>query len=362
MSNVVLNYIIRGFLRTFFIVIGIAYCFGLILNFLEEIEFFKNLNVNIILPFMLTSINVPSLIIKMLPFIIFISSLWFMLSIKNNKDLLTFKIFGYSNIKIFFILAVCAFLIGLVVLLLVNPITSKMSKYYEQVKSNYSRDVDHLINFKRDGLWIKEKINERHRFIYSKKIDGNYLKDLTILHLDKNSNLLQRILAVKADIRNNEWKLYDVKIYNSQDGVTNENEFEILTINSIYNSNKINSLFKNFDTMSFLDLSLNYNKLIESGYNKNFLIQNLHSLLILPFFLLLMTGIASILALGNLRKKNNLQMTFIGLILVIVVYYLKDFSIALGQIEKVPLALSIWAPIIALSLFTFIGVIQINEK
>ena len=151
-----------------------------------------------------------------------------------------------------------------------------MSKYYEQVKSNYSRDVDHLINFKRDGLWIKEKINERHRFIYSKKL-RDYLKDLTILHLDKNSNLLQRILAVKADIRNNEWKLYDVKIYNSQDGVTNENEFEILTINSIYNLNKINNLFKNFDTMSFLDLSLNYNKLIESGYNKNFLSQNLHS-------------------------------------------------------------------------------------
>ena len=46
-------------------------------------------------------------------------------------------------------------------------------------------------------------------------------------------------------------------------------------------------------------------------------------------------------------------MTFIGLILVIVVYYLKDFSIALGQIEKVPLALSIWAPIIALSLFFY---------
>ena len=35
-------------------------------------------------------------------------------------------------------------------------ITSKMSKYYEQVKSNYTRDVDHLINFKRDGLWIKK--------------------------------------------------------------------------------------------------------------------------------------------------------------------------------------------------------------
>ena len=30
-------------------------------------------------------------------------------------------------------------------------------------------------------------------------------------------------------------------------------------------------------------------------------------------------------------------MTFWGLVLVIVVYYLKDFSLALGQIEKVSL-------------------------
>ena len=55
-------------------------------------------------------------------------------------------------------------------------------------------------------------------------------------------------------------------------------------------------------------------------------------------------------------------MIFIGLLLVILVYYLKDFSLALGQIERVPLILSIWAPIIALSLITLVGVIQINEK
>ena len=157
MNNIIFNYILRGFLRNFFIVVSIFYCFGFILNLLEEIEFFKNLNVSIAIPLMLTSIYIPGLIIKILPFIIFISSLWFILGIKNNKDLLTIKIFGYSNIKIFFILAISAFLIGWIVLLILNPVTSKMSKYYEQVKSNYSRDVDHLINFKRDGLWIKEK-------------------------------------------------------------------------------------------------------------------------------------------------------------------------------------------------------------
>ena len=36
--------------------------------------------------------------------------------------------------------------------------------------------------------------------------------------------------------------------------------------------------------MSFLDLVLDYNKLINNGYNKTFLNQSLHSMLSLPFF------------------------------------------------------------------------------
>ena len=85
-----------------------------------------------------------------------------------------------------------------------------------------------------------------------------------------------------------------------------ESEFENLNISSIYNLNKINNLFKNFDTMSFVELVFNYTNLIEAGYNKNFLNQSLHSLLILPLFLLLMTGLASILApLNNFKQKQS---------------------------------------------------------
>ena len=86
-----------------------------------------------------------------------------------------------------------------------------------------------------------------------------------------------------------------------------------------------------------MNLTFNYNKYMNGGYNKNFLNQSLHTLLTLPFFLLLMTGIASILALGNLKRKNNIKISSMGMILVIIVYYLKDFSLALGQIERVPL-------------------------
>ena len=75
-----------------------------------------------------------------------------------------------------------------------------------------------------------------------------------------------------------------------------------------------------------------------------------------------MTGLASILTMYNLKKSKNLHVIVVGLITVVIIYYLKDFSLALGQIERVPLLLSIWSPIIILTLLTFVGVLQINEK
>ena len=102
MNKILFNYILKNFLKTFLIVVMIFYCFGMILNLFEEVEFFKNINVSIFMPLLLTSIYIPTMIIKILPFIIFISSMWFMMKVRNNKDLLTLKVFGYSNLKIFY--------------------------------------------------------------------------------------------------------------------------------------------------------------------------------------------------------------------------------------------------------------------
>ena len=137
----------------------------MILNLFEEIEFFKNNNVSFLTPLMLTSIFVPSMVLKLLPFIVFISSMWFMLKIRNNKDLLTLKVYGYSNLKIFFILAFTSFILGWFILIIANPITSSMVKYYEKTKSQYARDIDHLVTFNNNGLWIKENLTKVDRII-----------------------------------------------------------------------------------------------------------------------------------------------------------------------------------------------------
>ena len=85
-------------------------------------------------------------------------------------------------------------------------------------------------------------------------------------------------------------------------------------------------------------------------------------MLVFPFFLFLMTGIASILTMHTLKRSENFKFIIVGLLTCVSVYYLKDLSIALGKTGRLPVILSIWSPVIALSFFTFIGIVQINEK
>ncbi len=362
MNKVLLNYLLKNYLKVVSIVFLVIYFFGIILNLFEEIEFFKNTSVGFVLPIILTSIYIPSMLIKLSPFIIFVSSMIFLSKIRNNKDLLVLKIFGYSNFKIFLTLAFTSFLIGWFLLFVLNPVTSFMAKYYEKTKSNYARDIGHLATFNKNGLWIKENYPNFQRIITAQKPEGTNLITVSIFNLDNNSNLISKINAEKADIKKKEWILHNVVFSKIENEVFISEEKENLIIYSKYNFEKINNLFKNFDTLSLIDIIMNKDSLSNRGYNMIFLNQNLHTMLTLPFLCFLMTAIGSILTLNTLKQSDGLKYVFVGLVTCILVFYFKDLFLALGQTNRMPLILSIWTPVLTLSFFIFIGVLQINEK
>ena len=314
------------------------------------------------MPLMLTCIFVPSLVIKLLPFIIFVSSIWFMVKIRNNKELLTLKVYGFSNIKIFLVLALTSFFLGWFILFLVNPLTSSLVTYYEKTKSSYARDIDHLVSFNKNGLWIKENLKDGERIITASKLNENTITNIEIFELSKKFNLKKKIFSKTKNFKSSNWVLQDVVIYEFDNGLLKENKLNSFTINSIYNYNKLINLFNNSDTFSFLEILVSFKNMINKGYNKDFLKQSLHTMMTLPFYLFMMTALAAILTLHTMKNSENFKFIIIGLILCIIIYYLKDLSLALGKTDRIPLILSIWTPIIALSFFALIGVIQINEK
>ena len=363
MNNKINNYLISNYSKVLLNAIFISFCLGLILNLFEEVEFFKNSEESLFLPVVLTLSYIPNLIfINLMPFIIFISAMWFFVSIKHNNELLTLKVFGYSNVKIIALIGAISFFWGLIILIIINPVTSNMVKYYEKTKSNYSKDTDHLVTINRNGVWIKEKKEDNLYIINADRLENNYLIDVSINIISKENVIIKRIESEKANISLNRWDIKNSKIFNfdNEGNMVLETE-ENMEFISFYNVEKLNNLFKNLDTISFIELLTENKSLIIRGYEKTTISEKINSFFALPFFLTLMTVLAAIFTI-NSRNSNNINYLMIAVLTCAIIYYMKDLSVALGKSDRISPEISVWIPIIIIGLINSVGLLQINEK
>ena len=91
---------------------------------------------------------------------------------------------------------------------------------YLEFKSPYATDGKYLAVITKNGLWIKDKINQNTLIINSEKIEDNYLIENFISEFDENFISTRNITSKKIDITNNVWKIYDAKIF-----INNEYEY-----------------------------------------------------------------------------------------------------------------------------------------
>ena len=104
-------------------------------------------------------------------------------------------------------------------LTVVSPITSSMVKYYEVTKSQHAKDIEHLVAFNNNGIWIKEPILNGSRITSSNSIEGTELKDVSIFELSNDHKLKRKIFSKSVNIKNKTWILKDLIIFNSSIGV-----------------------------------------------------------------------------------------------------------------------------------------------
>ena len=361
-SFIINKYIGNEFIKVVLNMSFIFLCLGFILNLFEEINFFKDYDVGINIPILLSGLYVPSLLYDMYPFVILVSGIWFFLKIRKTDEIVAIKISGLSNFSVIIIPSIIAIILGFFFIAAINPITSVLIKKYETIKGSYEKDQEYLAAITVNGIWIKEKKKfGKINLIRSSKLENNNLLDLSIYEFDNNNNFLQRIEAKSADISMLSWKIKDAKIID-KDGILILKNVENLSYVSMYDIKKIKSLYSNLDTVSFWNLE-NEIKLLENrGYSSRDMRAKLHQSLAFPFFLLSMVMLSGVFTLGVGFKKSNWAYTFVALIASVLIFYFNQFSAALGTTNKLPIEISIWMPIIIIFIFGAVGLIHANQK
>lgn len=359
MINTYKKYLFKKFSKKILLISIIFFVLVLIINLIEESNFLKESNTTFTTPVILTFLNGPSLLYEMFPFIFLVSTQFFFIDIYENNEIETLRLFGVNNFSLLKFLSIISFIFGFLIITIFYNFSSILKNEYLKIKNNYADDKKYLAVITKNGIWIKDTIDNNTVIINADKIIDEFLISSSITILDQNFEIDKNIIAEKINIKNKKWILYKAILTQADNS---SKKFDEIEFESNFDLERINNLFSDLTSLTYLELlklEKDYNSI---GYSTDEIEIQKHKFYSLPFLLCIMTILGTIIMIHNKFKKNLLLNLFIGIFFSVIIYYLSHFSNLLGENGRLPLIISVWFPILMLSTISIIGVIKLNEK
>ena len=353
------QYLIKSLLKNIFLISCLFLILSFLLNIIEEIKFFKNLDLGISYSFLLTFLNVPSILYEIFPFIFLISTQMFFVNLFEKEELIVLKKHGVDNLVLIKILIITSLVCGILIVSLFYTISAQMKHSYLSFKNKFTDDKKYLAVVNENGLWIKDEVDNSINIINAEIFENDTLKKLIITQMDKDFNIVKTIIGKSANIQKNTWKIKNVEVHEIEKSKVSHDQ---ILFKTNFNKEKLNNIFSNLTSLTFFELlsmSKDYNQL---GYSTLEINSHLHKLYSFPIYLMIMSLVGGILMLNIKYNKSKIVNITIGIILSVIIYYLNYFINLLGTNEKLPIIISIWLPHLILFLFCLTFLIRINEN
>ena len=178
-------------------------------------------------------------------------------------------------------------------------------------------------------------------------------------YFDSNFELIRTIQSNKIDINNNSWIVYNPVI--TKNNIT-EKSNDVLILKTNFNEKKINNLFSNISTLNLVELfnlKKDYEKL---GYSSDEILIHLLKLFSMPLFYGVLTVLSATIMINFRRDKSLLFHIILGILMSVLIFYMSFIFNSLGNNGRIPVYLSIFFPILIISLISIIGLVRVNEK
>ena len=358
------RYIINEYIKSLFTVIALMLSIILLINLLDEFNFFKSKkDLKFIFFIIFTILKIPNVLINLFPFIVLFGGIVFYLKIYNHNEVISLRVMGYSNIQIILIPALTSFVIGYIIVFLIVPFSSSMLRYYEDLRSEYN-ETKNLVFVNETGIWILDKNEKEKNIIRIEKISKDFstASQITIYNYDSSNNFIKRIDATEGIIKDKNWQLNKVHIISSNKKNNKENFLNNYNYTSNININELKNVYKNTDTTSLLNINKEMLILEDKGYSTIDLRIRYQKLISFPIYLLAMSILSGLMIINLGKTSNYLKYGSYGVIISIIIYFLNDLSITIAKSGIISVDFSVWIPIFLIILINLVGITQVNAK
>jgi lipopolysaccharide export system permease protein len=357
------KYIIKEFIKSLGVVIAVMLSIIILINLLDEFNFFKSKkDLKFIIFILFTFLKIPNVVINLFPFIILFSGIVFFLKIYNHNEVISLRVMGYSNIQIIIIPALTSFIIGYLLIFLVVPFSSSFLKYYEELKSEYN-ETKNLVFVNETGIWILDKNENEKNIIRIEKISKDFSKiqNITIYNYNNNNDFIKRIDAEEGYLDNKTIELKKILIIEPNKKSKQSSLKEYIYKGNI-NLNQLKNIYKNTETTSLFNINKEILILEEKGYSTVDLRIRYQKLISFPVYLLSMSILSGLMIVNLGKTSNYLKYGVYGVFISIVIYFLNDLSITIAKSGIISVDFSVWIPIFLIILINLVGIAQVNAK
>lgn len=361
MFKIIDLYITKNFLHTFLYLSALICSIIYIFDTIELLRISSSKNIAFSTLLLMGILKLPMHLQKIFAFLILISSLTTFVKMNKSNELAILKVSGYSIWRIMRAPIIASFVLGILCMTLLNPLSSWTFHKYQKLEAINFKGIKSNIALGQNGLWIKQAHNGKTDSIVHAlriSIDLKQLFDVTFYFFDDNNKFLYRLDTDIASLKDHSWHIE--KAEKISDQLPSEH-IENLTIKTNLSFEQIQESLIPPETISFWELPHFINIAQNSGLSAVKHILYLYKLIALPF-LCIATMLLGISFSEHSSRFSQLHKQipaclFIGFIM----YFISDFMFALAVSGKINCIASVIAPI-AIILAIAIYILLHNEE
>ena len=362
LNSEIYKYISKTFLFSTGIIIVL---FASIIFIGDAVEFGKKLssneNVSTTLILILSSLNLPKMLLEILPFCFFFSGMLWVIKLSNTKELIVMRTTGLTIRKITLPIFLVSIILGLFFVIVFSPLISATQKKILSIEADVLGKPINSILVTNSGFWVKQGNIDGNDMIYAKNLDAKTMQfnDVIVFNFNKEYEVKKKIKAESSELYENYWLLKNTEIINNMGEISVMPKIKIPT--SITKS-QIKEGFSSPDSLSLWSL-IPFIKMFENaGFSAKKHRYHLYKLFSFPFLLAAMSLLGVSFNLNNFTRKKTNLLFLMGIITGFFIFYITKIINALSLAGKMPLLFGSILPII-LPLFLAIAlIIHADEK
>ena len=336
------NYLIKLHLKHLITIFVIFFVLIFFIDFIElyrrtsnKIGFTDTENVIFTELLFMTFLKAPNVMQKILPLTVLIGSIVTFLKWRQNNYFVIIRSIGISMWKMIIPICINVFILGILSIILLNPVSSIFNKKYNVLEKNiFSHKKLDKFSLNTKGLWIMKKDNNQDFIINARTINKNknVLSQVLVFKSDQQKRFKSKIIAKHGIIFNNSLILKEGTIFSRNNIPT---KFNSMILIKNYNIKSFNILSEKPQNLDFISL-YQYIKLMNvSGINISNHLVYLLKILCQPILMVSMILISASLILRNNEREFPISITSITLIIGFIIYFVADLIFALGSMEKI---------------------------